>query len=109
MKTSIATVGSAKKIKIDVEKFDVSNMKEIRRSIEREITNRSNNIVLDFSNVKFIDSSGLSVIIGTFKKLKSMRGVLRLCGLQPQPLSLLKITQLHKILSIVDNCNRIRS
>ncbi len=108
MNTSIATIGSVKKIRIDVEKFDVGNMKDIKRSIEREITNRTNNIVLDFSHVKFIDSSGLSVIIATFKKLKSMRGTLRLCGLQSQPLSLLKITQLHKILSIVDNCNKIR-
>ncbi len=108
MNTSIATIGSVKKIRIDVEKFDVGNMKDIKRSIEREINNRANNIVLDFSHVKFIDSSGLSVIIATFKKLKSIRGKLRLCGLQSQPLSLLKITQLHKILSIVDNCSKIR-
>ncbi len=36
MHTTTTLVRDIKKIKIDVEKFDVSNMKEIRRSIERD-------------------------------------------------------------------------
>ncbi len=105
MNTSAMVVGSAKKIIIHVEKFDVSNMKEIKKSIESEINRKHINIILDFSRVKFIDSSGLSVVIGTFKKLKSIRGQLKLCGLNPQPLQLLKVTQLHKIFTVVDSCS----
>jgi anti-sigma B factor antagonist len=108
MNTSTMLVGNTKKITIHVEKFDVSNMKEIKKSIEREIGRKANNIVIDFSRVNFIDSSGLSVIIATFKKIKSMRGQLRLCGLKAQPLQLLKVTQLHKIFTVIDNCNSIR-
>ena len=108
MNTSIMVVGNAKKITIHVEKFDVSNMKEIKKSIESEINRKSSNIIIDFSRVNFIDSSGLSVVIATFKKLKAMRGQLKLCGLKAQPLQLLKITQLHKIFTVVDNCNKIK-
>jgi anti-sigma B factor antagonist len=107
MNTSVMAIGNAKKITIYVEKFDVSNVKEIKKSIELEINRKNSNIIIDFSRVNFIDSSGLSVIIAIFKKLKGMRGQLRLCGLNPQPMQLLKITQLHKIFSIVDNCNKI--
>ncbi len=99
MHTSIMLVGNVKRIKINVEKFDVGNMKEIRNSIEKEINRKSNNIVIDFSRVNFIDSSGLSVIIGAFNKDKGeCEGKLRLCGLKSQPLQFLKVTQLPKIL-----------
>ncbi|NPA60725.1 MAG: STAS domain-containing protein [Epsilonproteobacteria bacterium] len=93
-----------KKIKIDVEKFDVSNMKDIKRSIERDISRRDMRVLLDFSSVKFIDSSGLSVIITIFKRLRAVGGLLVLCGLNSQPLSLLKTTQLHRIIKIADRC-----
>ena len=108
MHTSIMLTGNIKRIKINVEKFDVGNMKDIRNSIEKEISRKSNNIVIDFSEVNFIDSSGLSVIIGAFKKIKGMRGKLRLCGLKSQPLQLLKVTQLHKILNVVEKCDTIK-
>ncbi len=51
-------------------------MKEIRRSIEREISRNDRRVLLDFSSVKFIDSSGLSVIITMFKKLRAVGGIL---------------------------------
>ncbi len=41
-----------KKIKIDVEKFDVSNMKDIKRSIERDISRRDMRVLLGFSSRK---------------------------------------------------------
>ncbi len=108
MNTSAIVIGNAKKITIHVEKFDVSNMKEIKKSIDNEINRKNSNIIIDFSRVNFIDSSGLSVVIGTFKKLKSIRGQLRLCGLKSQPLQLLRITQLHKIFTVIDSCNKIK-
>jgi len=106
MHTTTTLVRDIKKIKIAVEKFDVSNMKEIKRSIEREISRRDKRVLLDFSSVKFIDSSGLSVIITMFKKLRAIGGVLILCGLNPQPFELLKTTQLHRIIKIVDSCKQ---
>jgi anti-anti-sigma factor len=81
-------------------------MKEIRRSIEREISRNDRRVLLDFSSVKFIYSSGLSVIITMFKKLRAVGGILILCGLNRQPFELLKTTQLHRIIKIVDSCYR---
>jgi len=102
--TVTTQIKGIKKIKIDVEKFDVGNMKEIKKSIEKGITRRDKRVLLDFSSVKFIDSSGLSVIITMFKKLRAVGGVLILCGLNPQPYELLRTTQLHRIIKIVDSC-----
>jgi len=103
--TTTTLVRDIKKIKISVEKFDVSNMKDIKKSIEREISRRDKRVLLDFSSVRFVDSSGLSVIITLFKKLRAIGGVLILCGLNHQPFELLKMTQLHRIIKIVDSCH----
>ena len=105
MSISIENIENRKKITLNVEKFDVANMQEIKKNIQDEIADSAEDIVIDLSQVSFIDSSGLSVIIAVFKQLKTDKHELELCGLQEQPMELLEITQLHKIFTIVDNCN----
>lgn len=104
MSITATALNNQKVIKLEVTKFDVSNMQKIKQSIMEEIETGSNHIILDFSDVEFVDSSGLSVVIATFKQLNSIDGTLQLCGLQEQPLELLQITQLHKIFEIIDSC-----
>ena len=105
MKFSVENRNDSKFIILDVEKFDVSNMQEIKKGIVAEVEENPSNLTLDFSNVDFVDSSGLSVVISVFKQLKSLDFDLTLCGLKEQPMELLEITQLHKIFKIVDGCN----
>lgn len=105
MKIAVKKLENRKKITLVVEKFDIANMQEIKRNIEGELKGYRGNILIDFSHVKFIDSSGLSVIIAVFKQLNKIKKKLELCGLQKQPTELLEITQLHKILTIVNSCN----
>jgi len=108
MSISTTTLKKAKKITLLVQKFDVGNMQEIKQKINKEIKSSSNDIVLDLSFVSFLDSSGLSVLIATFKQLGAKNRKFQLCGLKEQPLSLLKITQLYKIFTIIDDCNTIK-
>lgn len=105
MKISKETLSHKIKITFNIKKFDIIHMQEIKREINQVITNNPNNILIDFSNVSFIDSSGLSVIIGIFKQLNTLNKKLELCGLQEQPIELFELTQLHKLLTIIDNCN----
>ena len=108
MSISTITLKKTKKITLLVQKFDVSNMQEIKQKINKELKSKSSDIVIDLSLVSFLDSSGLSVIIATFKQLSAKDKKLQLCGLREQPLELLKITQLYKIFTIIDNCNSIK-
>lgn len=85
-----------------MKKFDVSNMQKIKKSLEDEIANNPSDVSIDFSNVEFIDSSGLSVIISVFKKLTGLNHKLELSGLKEQPMELLEITQLYKVFTIVE-------
>ncbi|HIP20582.1 MAG TPA: anti-sigma factor antagonist [Sulfurimonas sp.] len=105
MKISIENSNNVKIITLNVEKFDVVNMQEIKKAIDAEIKNNPSDVLINFSNVSFVDSSGLSVIVSVFKQLNGLEHKLELCGLQAQPMELLEITQLHKIFTIVDSCN----
>jgi stage II sporulation protein AA (anti-sigma F factor antagonist) len=105
MNISIETLNDKIKITLNIKKFNIIHMQAIKKEINQEIKNNPNNILIDFSNVSFIDSSGLSVIIGVFKQLNSLNKKLELCGLQEQPIELFELTQLHKLLTIIDNSN----
>ena len=105
MKITIENLESSRKITLNVEKFDVGNMQEIKKEIQKVLEDCVTDVMVDLSSVTFVDSSGLSVLIAIFKQLKSIDKKLILTGLQEQPMELLEITQLHKVFTIIENSN----
>lgn len=63
---------------------------------------QNNNIqlVIDFSNVKFLTSSVLGLLIRISKKVYEQEGKLRLCAIDPKILDVFRITRLDKIFEI---------
>jgi anti-sigma B factor antagonist len=57
------------------------------------------NIVLDLSEVNFIDSSGLGALIGSLKAVGT-DGELVLCGARDPVVSMLKLTRMDKVFHI---------
>lgn len=76
---------------------------EIRNEIDREIdiTNIST-VIFDLGGVKFMDSSGLGMIMGRYKKLKTIGGKLMLVRPQPQVDKVLELSGIKKLLD--KNC-----
>lgn len=76
---------------------------EIRDEIDREIdiTNIST-VIFDLGGVKFMDSSGLGMIMGRYKKLKTIGGKLMLVRPQPQVDKVLELSGIKKLLD--KNC-----
>lgn len=102
------TVSEYTKIKINVERLDVFSMEETKDFITNNIEGK-NKVILDLSMVNFLDSSGLSVLIGVLKKINNIDdSSLILCGLTTQPSELMQITQLDKVFNIVEDCNNIQ-
>ena len=56
--------------------------------------------ILDFSDVNFMDSSGIAVVINALRTLKKMGAVLYLSGLQEQPKKVLKASGVDKLVEI---------
>jgi len=60
-------------------------------------------IVLDLKNVGFIDSSGVGLIVGVYKTLQRADKRFVLMSLSDRHREILNITQLDKILTIVED------
>ncbi len=61
------------------------------------------NLVLDFSNVKFLSSSVLGLLIRVSKKVYGSDGQLKLSNIAPKIYEVFKITRLTKIFDIYDD------
>lgn len=57
-------------------------------------------IVLNMNHVDFMDSSGLTAIISTFKTVSSTGGELVVCSLGSGLVSLFKLTKLDKVFQV---------
>jgi anti-sigma B factor antagonist len=54
-------------------------------------------LVLDFSNVKFLSSQALGILITFQKKVAAIQGTLVLCGLRPELMKIFTITSLDRL------------
>ena len=59
--------------------------------------------VLDFSDVTFMDSSDIAVVINALRAMKKMNGTLSLLRVAAQPLKILKISGVDKLVQIKEN------
>ena len=72
---------------------------ELRTAIDREFARvKALNIVFDFSALKFMDSSGIGVIIGRYKTVKSRNGNVYVTNVNETVSKLLDLAGLYKII-----------
>ena len=74
----------------------------IAREIKDEVDGlivlkRINRIAFDFRNVSFMDSSGIGLIMGRYKKIKAMEGEIFVCNLGITIQRIFKLSGLFKI------------
>ena len=67
--------------------LDAAYVARVRPHIER-LAQADEDVVLDFSKVEFVDSSGLGALVFLHKRLVSKGHKLRVVGLRGQPLQL---------------------
>lgn len=63
-------------------------------------------IVIDFSNVQFLSSAVLGLLIRISKKVNENRGRLKLCCISPKIFDIFKITRLDEIFDIHDDAKK---
>lgn len=84
-------------------KITRNNMNVLNEQIRESIEEKGvNHVLFDLSNVYFIDSSGLSIIILAYKMLNEINGCLTLLSPQPCIRKILQITRLDQKVSIRD-------
>tara|TARA_A200000113_G_scaffold163033_1_gene147621 strand:- start:2454 stop:2795 length:342 start_codon:yes stop_codon:yes gene_type:complete len=86
-----------------VDKLDSTNAPELKSLFIYLNKSANNLIVLDMSQTKYCDSSGLSAILIANRLCKDTSGSFHLAGLQPDVLKLIQIAQLDKVLNLSEN------
>ena len=81
-----------------LEDKDIAAVQEAIMSVVEQ-TQRIN-LVLDFTNVKFLSSAVLGLLIRVSKKVYERDGQLRLCNINPRIYEIFKITRLTKVFDI---------
>ena len=56
--------------------------------------------ILDFSEVSFVDSSGIAVVINALRSMTQIEGHLLLTGISPQPMRVFRATGIDKLVEI---------
>lgn len=56
--------------------------------------------ILDFTEVGFMDSSGIAVVISSLRRMRELEGKLLLVNIPPQPMRVLKTAGVEKIVEI---------
>ncbi|MDN5348308.1 MAG: hypothetical protein PWP65_1872 [Clostridia bacterium] len=81
--------------------IDMSVADALRRELEENIERTETNILfLDLSEVSFMDSSGLAVIMGRYRQMFCKKGQMVILRPQPQVERLLELSGLSRIIAI---------
>ncbi len=88
-------------ITIDEKKLDTSIAPDLKSEFLKLNAEGITNLILDLSNVKYTDSSGLSSILIANRLCNSSSGLLILTGLQDHVMKLITISKLESVLNIL--------
>lgn len=80
--------------------LDVYSVPRLQSELRRVMATGRFTVVVDLTDVAFMDSSGLGVLVSAHKRMLAVRGTLRVVTDQPLVLKLLRITSLAGVLAV---------
>lgn len=93
-------IGPLTVIFVREERLDAHNSEELKAEVNKVFATGSKNLIVDLKEVRFIDSSGLGVLVSGYKNASTRQGALKLSGLQTQVKSMFELTRLHRVFDI---------
>jgi stage II sporulation protein AA (anti-sigma F factor antagonist) len=82
--------------------LDLKTAGELRGAVDPilERIHARPNVILDLSDITFMDSSGMGAILGRYRTVSQMGGKLAVCSLTPQLRRLFELTGLTRIIPV---------
>lgn len=81
--------------------IDMSRAPAFREHVRRAINGGVPKVVIDLSEVEYMDSSGLATLVEAMRNAKQASVGLTLCGLHQKVLAIFEIARLHQFFKIV--------
>jgi stage II sporulation protein AA (anti-sigma F factor antagonist) len=87
--------------------IDHHSAREIRDGIDRLIiSHRPKTFILDLEGIDFMDSSGLGLVLGRFKKIKETGGDMYIANADNRTMKILKMSGVDKLIKCTANSTR---
>jgi anti-sigma B factor antagonist len=76
---------------------------ELGEAVRHFLEQGARKMVINFSKVSYLDSSGVGELVGCYTSIKNHGGDLRICGLNARISSLIRMTSLHSVFAVMDS------
>ncbi len=83
--------------------IDVYSAPTLRDRLNSLVADGHHHLVVDMQGVEFLDSTGLGVLVGGLKRVRTQNGSLQLVCSQERVLKVFRITGLTKVFAIHDS------
>ena len=84
----------------NISKFTLQNCQDIKEEINKEINAPGIKMVFNLKGIKYVDSSGIAVLISVLKTINNQDGDLILSNISNEVMDLIKLMQLQHIFQI---------
>ncbi len=75
---------------------------ELGDGVRQVLEQGARKVVINFTKVTYMDSSGVGELVGCYTSIKNRGGDLRVCGMNGRILSLIKMTSLNSVFEVRD-------
>ncbi len=83
--------------------LDAKSASILKERINEKITDGKSLILINLSDVPYMDSAGLGVLVSGLKNANRLSGDLRIWGLQDEVKSIFELTRLNKVFQIYED------
>ncbi len=86
---------------------DHHSAREIRDCIDRQVVSqRPKTFILDLEGIDFMDSSGLGLVLGRYRKIKETGGEMYIANADDRTMKILKMAGVDKLIKCTANSSR---
>ncbi|AZG74940.1 anti-sigma factor antagonist [Shewanella livingstonensis] len=85
---------------------DLNNSRSIKIDIIKLIKSK-NNIIVDFTHLQYIDSSGMASLVEAFNEAKENNTEFHIAAANGSPLQVLQLTRLNTVFNLVDSVGAV--
>jgi len=87
----------------NLKRANVTDTNIFKETVLTELNKGRRKFIFNLSTIEFIDSTLLSAIVTSYKRIVEKKGQLKLVGVNPIGRSMFELTSLSKIFDIYDN------
>lgn len=87
----------------ETNRLNATVAQEVKAELSDQLSDKGTQMVVNLSNIQFIDSTGIGVLISALKTARQNSGSFKLCSIQPEVMSLLTLMKLDKVFDIFDS------